>query len=532
MRVGKWVQLYNNWIPIPRRLAMAFGLTEGSALHLVPLIDQEEEHKYGFDIMVSPVPPASWRSVCRLSVRLLDVPKALAVATEFLSTQRINILFSESASTIDRRAHWDAICDLRYMPAFAAIAGLSKDAFPPRMKDLLKTLSRDLEGFMRPDRKAFPDKKNLRHGEFSPLTGLNNATFIWDASAIEPPCTYTAGGIRISDELASRVMDECPREPRSLPEYAMITGNTEQSYLRVLFLRHAQSLFRVVIDVETKNFASGGTGILHQVLGQLPDPINLLRTSSKFMDGEDAVRRGWIEIIAHWKERLGRRTPQYIKALIEKQIPEIRLRDLDGNVHEGAIKVTFDGPETIYPRVFVSYSTQSDPAKLAYLIGRLSENHFHPVLGTDRQERRGALGRKKAWTAPADVVSNSFEGIEGCVALVSLQLEHPDFRVIGNDGHVRKILPPWAVAEEVWAWAREIEIWRLRDESVELPRYQKNQQECPFRTDDTGESFVGAVDKLLDELNKFRKSPAFITASRMAREAQRKKAENYSPDDY
>lgn len=520
MRVGKWVPLYKRKLPVPQRLAMAFGLAEGSILHLVPITDEEDRHRHGFEIIVSPVPPSSWRSVCRLSVRLQDRPKALAIATGFLAKKRINILFSESASTITHRAHWDAVCDLSAMPAFSELANLPGEHYPRRMDLLLHQLSAELEEYMNDasNRKMFLEHAE-RHGQFTALTGLNNASFVCDFTASPPPCRYTAGGIEIPEKLANIVSHACLKEAPLLPEYAMITGNTEQRYLRVLFLRDYRSLFRIIVENETTDFAGGGIGVLHQLLFNLPPQVNLIRTSSRIAGSEGNVERGWTEIIAHWEDpNIDPEIKQgHIEHELKRVIPSTDIKDLDGKMHKNVFKVEYWGPETLYPRVFVSYSTRNEPSKLTYLLNLLWDNHFRPVLGTDMDGRRGWRAQK-LWPSSVDIVESAFDAIRGCVALISLQQEHPEFKVVNPSGRSRYVLPPWAHAEEVYAWAHNIgRIIRIRQSTVEEPRYEHHLSSYVF--DENDDNFVTAVEQAIGELNAFRATREFATVSAEARAA-------------
>jgi hypothetical protein len=237
MRIGKWVPLYKRMLPIPQRLATSFGLTEGSELYLAPIMDSDQRHHFGCEVMVSPVPIQSWRSVCRLSVRLQDRPRALATATSFLRQERVNILLSETCSTYQRRAHWDALCDLSETPGFSQLNKIERPLYEAAMEKFLNVLTSNFHKFMKaPDHREAFLMDPMRHAQFSPLTGLNDAYFICDLGQ-HAKARYTAGGIELPESLASTVSAYCKMDVPALPEYAMITGNTEQRYLRVLFLK-------------------------------------------------------------------------------------------------------------------------------------------------------------------------------------------------------------------------------------------------------------------------------------------------------
>jgi hypothetical protein len=534
MRVGKWVPVYKRMLPIPQRLAMAFGLAEQSQLYLVPVRERsrDDPHMYGYEIMVSPIPPDSWHSVCRLSVRLNDIPGSLTVATRFLRDQRINILFSESSSTFQHRAHWDAICDLSAMESYSGLVDVPREKYQRRMEAFLRDLSTDLEEFMeKTDNERFFLGAGERHGQFSPLTGLNDASFACDYSFVMP-VRYSAGGIDIGDKLARVVSRRCGMEYPMLPDYAMITGNTEQRYLRVLFLRDYENLFRVIIETRLSQFSGGCIGILNQILTALPETVRVIRSASRVNAPADGKEISTADIIGHWDPAPD--DPNYKSLLMEedlrRRIEGLELEDLAGKKHPGAVKlVDFNTPETLYPRVFVSYSTQADQEKVNLLLNSLWDNHFRPVVGTDLR-RPIATGEMPATT---DIVQSSFQAIRGCVAFVSLLLPHPAFKIGDDTGRARYAVPPWAVAEEVYAWSMGGRlIIRLRDRDVLSPAYNERLPEKVFDSTATSSTppkkrgsskamdYESQVRQVIEALNAFRATSDFRTSRADARAAE------------
>jgi hypothetical protein len=153
MRLGIWVPIYRRTLPIPHNLSRSFGLSEGSQLHLAPspdrvASDRTDPHTLSAEIIVSPVPIQSWRSACRLSVRLRNKPGALACATKFLKEQRINILITEACATYQQRAHWDAICDIAQNRDFEALRSRSRESYEQAMGLFLERLTLELHGFI------------------------------------------------------------------------------------------------------------------------------------------------------------------------------------------------------------------------------------------------------------------------------------------------------------------------------------------------------------------------------------------------
>ncbi len=524
MRVGKWVPLYKRMLPIPQRLALAFGLTEGSELYLAPIVDEAEKHKFGCEVMVSPVPIQNWRSVCRLSVRLKDRPHALATATGFLRKKRINILLSETSTTYQQRAHWDGICDLSEALGYTELQDFNRDSYGEGMENFLNNLSSHFQVWIEDEsNRDFFLLGSEKHAQFTSLTGLNDASFVCDP-LLGAKLQYISGGIELPQNLAGTISRYCGMDQFSLPNYAMITGNTEQRYLRVLFMKEYDSMFRLAVRTDLKSFAGGGIGILNQLLNALPKEINLIKASTHLLEKKSNVEKNHIELIGHWDFSDMTVPPKVrreeMKNNLLRTVEALELEDAEGVSHSGALSVSdFSSPDDIYPRVFISYSTSHAEDKLRYLMNILSENYFEPVLGTDlgQSEQEGTLAKHPV---SPDVVQQAFQRIPTCVAFISLQVRRNDFKVIeteANEAKERFILPPWAIAEEVYAWVNGIGlVVRLKDAVVEDPRYNRHTLTIPFSADS---DYKEAVRKLLGELNKFRGTPRFKAAEMRARDA-------------
>lgn len=205
-------------------------------------------------------------------------------------------------------------------------------------------------------------------------------------------------------------------------------------------------------------------------------------------------------MIGHWS---GHDESQF-----QRDIDLLNLEDIDGIKHSQCVKlVGFSTPRYAYPRVFISYSTNQAADKLTLLRNKLVEHNFEPIVGTDI----GAVPSLGGGTVSADVMESAFQKIPTCVAFLSLQTKRDDF--LQKDG--RFILPPWSVAEEVFAWARGVPfLARLREQGVEDPRYNRNVRELIFNSDD---DYEGKVTQLMHDLNTFRQGDLFDNALKAAR---------------
>jgi hypothetical protein len=493
---------------------MAFGLYEGSELYVAPLRDIDTERKHGFEVLVSPVPVQLWKTICRLSIRIKDRPGALATATEFLRHQRINILLSECCSTYQRRAHWDAICDIAQTPGADVLDGCPREQYEHAMQNLLDVLTGKFSHFM--EEPAARDAFLLgteKHVQFSPLTGLNDTSFAFEPGYVAR-IEHRFGALELPERIAAHISKGCHFDNGRLPSYAMITGNTEQRYMRILFLKDYSHMFRLVIDDELRDFTGGGVGVLNQVLAKLPPSVNLFRASNYIFEKRDNLERGRIDLIGHWDEETA--------SPVDRQLPELvealEIVDAEKNVHRGALKVAkFDTPDTIYPRVFISYSIGHEEDKLQILKQRLFENNFHPVVGTDF-EADDEVDDDDDVTG--DVVKSAFRGIRGCVAFISLQVKRPEYHVSEGDSDTF-LVSPWLIAEEVYAWSRKVGlIIRLKHAAIDEVSYNRNTRTKVFSDD---ASYEHAVELVIAELNAFTSTERFVQVEQEARRVRFRK---------
>lgn len=510
MRIGEWVQLYKHWLPIPQRMIMAFGLQERSQLYLARVVEGASSTRFGCEIIVSPVPSEAWPSVCRLSVRLNDVPRALAVATRFLREKRINILLTESCSTYQGRAHWDAICDLAEAFDFAEVRKEQRTKYEKRMGKFLDTLSDAFDDFvdLPSNRFAFV-RGDAQLLKFSPLTGLNDASFICERSNVVP-ITHEGGAIAIPPALVDSVSSECNLPSGTLPFYALVTGNTEQRYLRVLFMRDDDQMFQVSMTNRLADFEGGGVGVLNQILEALPEEVNLIRVANYIVEKSDLVEAGRIEMIGHWRlpDVVGVAAKRaHMERTLRDKLTDLAVVDGKGISHKAALRdFEFDSPRAVYPPVFVSYSTKYDVDKFNYLLGALSASQFEPVLGTDPGATLARESARSSEVVSANVTDAAFRLIPECLAFISLQVRRDDYRVLIAEKE-RYVLPPWAIAEETFAWSRGVPLLlRLKDASIDNTTFDRNILTKEFSSDT---EYARAVAEIVDELTKFRRGRQF-----------------------
>lgn len=511
MRLGKWIRIFERTVPIPPAFSASFGLRAGSELHLALM--KTQGYTGDAELIVSPIPTSSWHSVCRLSVRLHDKPFALGKALAFLREKKISLLITEAAATFQERAHWDAVCDLQYCPEFAAMRGKPFESYEKAMEALLIQLSSELRHWA-----AAPANRDVflsggdAHAEFSPLTGLNIAAFRCDLTRAQR-VAFEFGAVNLPDLTVSDVRNSLAlhrADSISIPTHALITGNTEQRYLRLYFIRNVEAFIMAEIELDVRKISGDGLGMLHQVLMALPDSLNILHLTLHRIrlpvDGDRALTK----LIGYWPSHSEAELRERELAL-RARIDTAEVEDIEGNRHSGLAKLTaFSTPDFERPRVFISYSTKVGEAKLAALRNELIANNFDPVVGTELGGRQMLGGDY----VTADVLAGALEKIPTCIAFISLHLKRDDFRQSSG----RCLVPPWVVAEEVFAFARGIYfLARLREDGVDDPRYNKNTLELVFSSD---EEFALRVAELMQRLNQARQDGQFQGALRAARQAQ------------
>lgn len=492
MRIGKWQKIYENVIPLPETLSTAFGLTNGSQLHVAPL-KQQDENIFDAEIVVSPVPVENWGSAVRLSVRLQHCPKALSIATKFLKDENINILLTEACATYKERAHWDAICDVSMNDGFKNVSTHDRKEYKEKMNNLLEDLNTKLKRYIEEEtNQKFFLSEDESFSLFSTLPGLNDAHFNCELTRKDTR-PFQSGAITLPSDLRKYVQTALGINRDYFPHYAIITGNTEQRYLVIWFINDYQNLFITRIDNKLENLAGKGIGVLHQILDALPDKINLLKIANYVTEKTDKIERGRLELLGKWPQLSQKRNAEKD---FRDEISALVIMDTDGHKKSNTLEVVdFINPEDDMPRIYISYSTNYEKNMLDTLYNALVDIDFEPIMGTRHQEYITGVDN----TAPT-IIEQSFSLIPTCAAFISLQVCRDDFKC-GK----RYLLSPWAIAEEVYAWKSEVgKLIRLRDVRIESPRWHQNIQHFDFCHDNVGD-FNNAVAKLIAEMKEWKK---------------------------
>jgi len=285
--------------------------------------------------------------------------------------------------------------------------------------------------------------------------------------------------------------------------------------MRTLFLKEHQYMFRLTVHNDLPDFAGSGIGVLHQFLGELPAGVNLLRTSNYIFDKTGNVERGRIDLVGYWNVEKLQLKSESIDDCMEREFKQIVDRlivtDIAGAKHKNALSVVkIKTAARANPKVYISYSVNRDDRKLELLMSSLAEHNYEPVLGTRESgnARELRLGEKRLGR---DALSLAFGNIDGCVALVSLQTKREEYSVVDVDGHRRYHVPPWLIAEEVYAWSTPGDgplVVRLKDVDIHDATYNRNLEEVVFE-EGNNDAYEIAIRQLINKLNEFRREDRF-----------------------
>jgi hypothetical protein len=101
-------------IKIIQKLGEPLGLVDGSEV-FSSMFKYEINGKSGFEVVISPFGPENYREIAYVTFQVRDEPGALAQAAQFLKTRNIDILNSETVSSIPNvEMIWEMLVDLSF----------------------------------------------------------------------------------------------------------------------------------------------------------------------------------------------------------------------------------------------------------------------------------------------------------------------------------------------------------------------------------------------------------------------------------
>jgi len=115
-------------IKIGKKIGEPLGLVDGSEV-FSSMFKYEISGKSSFEIVLSPFGPENYREIAYLTFQVRDEPGALAQAAQFLKSRNIDILNSETVSSIPNvEMVWEMLADLSFFGDSASLKKEFEDA--------------------------------------------------------------------------------------------------------------------------------------------------------------------------------------------------------------------------------------------------------------------------------------------------------------------------------------------------------------------------------------------------------------------
>lgn len=114
MRLWDFGRMENGKIKIIQKLGEPLGLVDGSEV-FSSMFRYEIDGKSSYEVVISPFGPENYREIAYVTFQVRDEPGALAQAAQFLKTRNIDILNSETVSSIPNVVMiWEMLVDLSF----------------------------------------------------------------------------------------------------------------------------------------------------------------------------------------------------------------------------------------------------------------------------------------------------------------------------------------------------------------------------------------------------------------------------------
>jgi hypothetical protein len=239
-------------IKISQKIGEPLGLVDGSEV-FSSMFKYEIDGKSSFEIVLSPFGPENYREIAYVTFQVRDEPGALAQASSFLKTRNIDILNSETVSSLPNVAMiWEMLADLSF---FGDSLSLKKE---------------------------FDDAKARSDPSLSMVDCLcvevsDLATRYTRGAAVENEKIRTKA-LRKTEKKASLIKNGMFELPQAYINFLgrdsspiMLIGEPDSWILSIAFLNEDAKLIKVSIDIPDR------PGAVHEVMKMLGDEgINVL----------------------------------------------------------------------------------------------------------------------------------------------------------------------------------------------------------------------------------------------------------------
>jgi hypothetical protein len=252
MKLWDFGRMESGKITISRKVGEPLGLVDGSEV-FSSMFKYEIDSKSSFEIVLSPFGPENYREIAYVTFQVRDEPGALAQAAQFLKSRNIDILNSETVSSIPNVVMvWEMLADLSF---FGDSAALKKEF---------------------DDAKAHNDS-GLAMVDCLCVEASDLATRYTKGAAVDNNKIKTKA-LRKTEKKASVIKDGVFELPQAYVNFLgkssspiMLIGEPDAWILSIAFLNEDSKLLKLGIDLPDR------PGAIHEVMKVLGDEgINVL----------------------------------------------------------------------------------------------------------------------------------------------------------------------------------------------------------------------------------------------------------------
>ena len=252
MKLWDFGRMTSGRITVSSKVGEPLGLVDGSEV-FSSMFKYEVDGKEAYEIVLSPFGPENYREIAYVTMQVKDAPGALAQAAQFLKSLNIDILNSETVSSIPNAVMiWEMLVDLSFFGDSSSLRrefDEAKAANDPSlsMVDCLEVESSDLA--TRYTLGASLDQKSIKT---KALRKTEKKASIIEGSSFELPQAYLNFLGRDSAQV-------------------MLIGDPDAWVLSVVFLDDEANLCKVKVDLPDR------PGSLHEIMKVLGEQkINVL----------------------------------------------------------------------------------------------------------------------------------------------------------------------------------------------------------------------------------------------------------------
>jgi hypothetical protein len=252
MKLWDFERMENGRVKISGKIGEPLGLVDGSEV-FTSMFKYEIDGRSSYEIVVSPFGPENYREIAYVTFQVRDEPGALAQAAQFLKSRNIDILNSETVSSIPNVVMtWEMLVDLSFFGSSAAL------------------------------KKEFDEAKSRSESGISMVDCLcvetsDLATRYTRGAAVENEKIRTKA-MRKTEKKATVIRDGNVEIPQAYLNFlgrssapVMLVGDPDSWILSIAFLNDDVRLFKADIDLPDR------PGALHEIMKAIgAESINIL----------------------------------------------------------------------------------------------------------------------------------------------------------------------------------------------------------------------------------------------------------------